>query len=350
MNENDHKVKRERSLMTHKHTLLAGDIGGTKTVLAVGTNNGERPSLRTSARFTTLEYADFDTLLTTFINQHCRGVEFDGAVLGLAGPVRNGICYLTNVPWKISSTSIAQRLKVPTGRVNLLNDIEAMGHVVPVLRRDELITLQAGHPLAEGNAALIAPGTGLGEVVLHRVNVQLLPVPTEAGHTDFAARTSTEQALQHALTDIFGRTSWEHVLSGPGLTYIHDFTHAGKTCRAINGENATKPLPEQITESALSQRCPRCVDTLKLFVSALGAEAGNLGLRAVATAGVYIGGGIAPNILEAFQSELFLTAFHDKGPMDQLMSELPVHVIRTAQPALLGAAIAARKLVSTAKD
>ena len=325
-------------------TLLAADVGGTKTVCGLYDTGGRRPDPIAVERFGTLDYDSLEALLAAFLQRRAAAV--DAAVLGVAGPVRDGVSELTNVPWRVAAATIIERFAIPA--VRLLNDLEAMGHVVSVLADDEVTTLQPGQPAADGNAALIAPGTGLGETLLHRVDGRLVPVAAEPGHTDFAARTPVEIDLLRALTTRFGRVSWEHVLSGPGLTHIHAWLHGSDPCPAAGDGTAAEDLPRQITAAALERRCPRCVDTLDLFTGALGAEAGNLGLRALATAGVYIGGGIAPRILPALASPLFLNAFRDKGPMEGLMQSMPIRVIRAANPALLGAAVAARDLAASA--
>ena len=327
-------------------TLLAADVGGTKTVCGLYATGEHRPDPIAVERFGTLDHDSLEALLAAFLERRAAGATVDAAVLGVAGPVRGGASDLTNVPWRVETAAIGERFAIPA--VRLLNDLEAMGHVVSVLADDEVTTLQPGQPAADGNAALIAPGTGLGETLLHRVDRRLLPVAAEPGHTDFAARTPVEIDLLRALTERFGRVSWEHVLSGPGLTHVHSWLHGGEPCPAAGGDAAAGDLPRRITAAALERRCPRCVDALDLFTGALGAEAGNLGLRAMATAGVYIGGGIAPHILPALASPEFLHAFRAKGPMEGLMKSLPVRVIRVANPALLGAAVAARDLAASA--
>ena len=324
-------------------TLLAADVGGTKTVCGLYAADGHRPRPLAVERFATLDHDCLEALLAVFLDRRAAGATVGAAVLGVAGPVRDGASDLTNVPWRVDAGAVAARFAVP--EVRLLNDLEAMGHVVSVLADDEVTTLQAGQPDAHGNAALIAPGTGLGETLLHRVGGRLAPVAGEPGHTDFAARTPAEIDLLRALTRRFGRVSWEHVLSGPGLAYIHSCVHGTAACPTADGV-AFEDLPRRITSAALERRCPRCVETLELFTGALGAEAGNLGLRALATAGVYIGGGIAPRILPLLAAPLFLEAFRSKGPMERLLASMPVHVIRIDNPALLGAAVAARDLVS----
>jgi glucokinase len=209
---------------------------------------------------------------------------------------------------------------------------------VPVLTAADVVTLQAGVTDADGNAALIAPGTGLGEAMLARVRGRLEPSPSEGGHADFAARTPREVELLEWITARYGRADCERVISGPGLVNIHRLTHRTPCAAADPDDPRAAAL---ISEAAIGHRCPSCVEALSLFVGALGAEAGNLALRAVATAGVYLGGGIPPKILPALRSEGFLDAFRAKAPLGALVAAVPVHVITCADPGLLGAAVAA---------
>jgi glucokinase len=261
--------------------------------------------------------------------------------LGVAGPIRDGVATMTNVPWLVSRGEIAELCGVAD--VRLLNDLEAMAHAVTVLHGDELHTLQTGRPSATGNAALIAAGTGLGEAILHRVDGRMRPVPSEAGHSDFAARTDADLALVVTLRARFGRVDIEHVVSGPGMVNIARHTHGGTDC-PIAGDLEAPGAAARVsagTSDAAAPACPRCAAAVDLFVSAYGAEAGNLALRSMASAGVYLGGGIAPKMLPALQSGAFMAAFTDKAPMTSLLAEVPVHVILNDQAGLVGAAVAA---------
>lgn len=328
-------------------TLLAADVGGTKTVCGLFAEaDGGRPDPLALAEVPTREHDGIEALLAGFLDRHRGDRAIHAAVFGVAGPVRDNASDLTNVPWRLEASSIGERFGIP--RVRLLNDLVAMGHALPVLTPDELVTLQAGRPDPAGNAALIAPGTGLGETILHRVGGEFVPVAGEPGHADFAARTDAEIDLLRALTARTGRASLEDVLCGPGLVNIHTLTRGAGGCPTADAGDGDAPatLPHRITRCALAGRCPRCAATLDLFVGALGAEAGNLGLRGMATGGVYIGGGIAPHILPALDSPTFLDPFRGKGPMADLMAAMPVHVIRTDHPALLGASVAAARLAA----
>jgi glucokinase len=232
----------------------------------------------------------------------------------------------------------------------LMNDLEAMATAVPVLDTDELATLQSGVADPSGNAALVAAGTGLGQALLHNVDGRFLAVASEGGHADFAARTPREHALVAELARAYGRVDNERVISGPGLVNIFRFTHsareARRTCPIAGADIDAAELPANITATALDEGCPACVETLEIFVEAYGAEAGNLALRSVATAGVYLGGGIAPKILPALRSGVFMDAFLDKEPMVDMLRTMPVSVILNPQAGLLGAAVRASVLAA----
>ena len=234
----------------------------------------------------------------------------------------------------------------------LLNDLEAMAHAVPVLRPDELHTLQAVDAPSRGAAALIAAGTGLGESTLHDVDGRLVPAASEGGHADFAARTSRELALVAFLAREHGRVDVERVLSGNGIVNLFRFTHhsdpTAVPCEVIPADTPDRDMPAAVTQSGLAGTCPRCVEALEMFVSAYGAEAGNLALRTMALRGVFIGGGIAPKILPALTTGAFMRAFLDKAPMDALVSRVPVHVILNPDAVLVGAAVHAASLARAA--
>ncbi len=208
--------------------LLAGDVGGTKTLLGLFERGIPRPRPIVIHAYPTLEFASLTELLDAFARDVHQPFALDAAALGVAGPVVNNTARLTNVPWDISAASVTARFGAT--RVCLLNDLEAMGHSVEVLDGDEFTSLQDGVPVARASAALIAAGTGLGEALLHRVNGRLIPIPSEGGHADFGARTDREFELVRMLREQYGRASVEHVVSGRGLLNLHAFTHRGGEC------------------------------------------------------------------------------------------------------------------------
>lgn len=325
--------------------LLAADVGGTKTRLGLFERAPRRPQVAAIHTYFNKDFASFIEILDAFTRDvkapSVASTRIDAAAVGVAGPVAGGRAKLTNIEWDVSAAEIAARLNTP--RVRLLNDLEAMALGATVLRPEELVQVQAGVVRADGSAAVIAAGTGLGEAYLHRVNGRLRPVASEGGHADFAARTDREIELVRMLRRMYGRAEVEHVLSGPGLLNLHRFTHDGQDCPAIGGLDETS-APAGVSRSALERSCRSCVEALSLFVEAYGAEAGNLALRAVATSGVFVGGGIAPQILPALQDGRFIEAFRAKGPMSDLAANIPVNVMLMPEAGLLGAAVSAQEL------
>lgn len=319
--------------------LLAGDVGGTNARLGMFVEGGERPEPRDERTYPTSGYPGLEAVIARFCQDVGLAPEsITGAAFGVAGPVLHNRVSLTNAHWEIDGALVAKALGLPS--VRLVNDLQSMAWGVTVLRPDEMVTLQTGSRDAEGNAALIAPGTGLGEALLHFVDGRLVPSPSEGGHADLAPRTPREIALLQALTDWYGRASYEHVLSGPGLMNLHRFTHPGP-CASVAGDEASGPA--LLTAAALAGTCQSCVEALAIFVDLLGAEAGNLAIRSVATGGLYVGGGIPPKILPALQGAAFLQAFRAKAPADDLAAQVPVHVVMHGDPGLLGAAVVASR-------
>jgi glucokinase len=328
--------------------LLAGDIGGTKTLLGLYERDGDRPRQLVVREYATLDFDSVDELTQVFLDDTRAESSLTAVCVGVAGPVTGLVARLTNVPWLADLSVLAERLgDCP---VQLLNDLEAMAYSVPVLEPDELAVLQGGVPVPGGNAAIIAAGTGLGESLLHNVGGQFVPSASEGGHADFAARTPRELALVEHLTAIYGRVDHDRVISGPGLVNIFGFTHgvsgtaARIACQVVGHDLEDAELPAAISASALGGRCEQCAEALDMFVEAYGAEAGNLALRSMATAGVYLGGGIAPKILPALESGAFLDAFCAKTPLSDLLRTIPVSVILNPAAGLLGAAVRASAL------
>lgn len=316
--------------------ILAGDVGGTKTLLGLYDTGGTRPVVRATTSIPTSAHASLTAMLDAFLaaQQVPRGA-ITAACFGVAGPVLGETAELTNVEFTIDAPAIREACGI--GQVRLLNDLEAMAYAVPVLQPDELQVLQAGAPNPRGNMALIAAGTGLGQALLHRVGDDYIPSATEAGHADWAPRTERDIRLLQLVRAREGRVEVEHVVSGRGLPNVHRATHTGACAAGIDPDDAEAPAA--ITQAGLACTCPGCVDALELFVEAYGAEAGNLALRSVATGGVFVGGGIAPKILPALTDGRFIRAFVAKGEMQRLVAGIPVHVILNSQAGLLGAAV-----------
>jgi glucokinase len=326
--------------------LLAGDVGGTKTLLGLFECATPRPRLVAVHTYLTNTFPSFNAILDAFAEDVEAPLRVDAVVAGVAGPVVGGTARLTNVIWDVNSAHIGAHLN--TARVRLLNDLEAMALGAGVLGSDEIVELQRGVRRDDGNAVVIAAGTGLGQAYLHRVNGRLTAMASEGGHAEFAARTDREMELVRMLRGLYGRAEVEHVLSGPGLLNLHRFTHNAQACDAVLGVDA-REAPAQLTQQALEGRCPGCVEALSLFVEAYGAEAGNLALRGVATSGVFVGGGIAPKILPALQDGRFINAFRAKGDLSALVAKMAVNVILAPETGLVGAAVAAQELLETSQ-
>jgi glucokinase len=324
-----------------KTMILAGDIGGTKTLLGLFDALPARPRPILVRSFGTLDHPDLPTMIAHFLatDEAKDARQVHGAIetgcFGVAGPIIDDTVKVTNVPWFVDGRRAAAALAVT--HVSLLNDLEALAHAVPVLRESETHVLQEGEAMRGGNIALIAAGTGLGQALLHNVDGRFLPSASEAGHADFAARTEREIALMQDLTRRFGRADVEHVVSGRGLINIHRVAHTQPCTAGVDLESPDAPAA--ISAAAMERRCTGCVETLELFVAAYGAEAGNLALRSVSTGGLYVGGGIAPKILPLLTTGQFMRTFRAKPPLDPMLSAMPVRVILNAESGLLGAAV-----------
>jgi len=316
--------------------ILAGDIGGTKTHLGLFDSVPARPRPIAVRTFSTLDYPDLPSMIAAFLDgDDTRTASISTATFGVAGPVIGESAELTNVPWKVHASQVASRFGM--SHVRILNDLQAMAYSIPVLREGEVHVLQEGEALRGGNIALIAAGTGLGEALLHNVDGRFVPSPSEGGHADFSARTEREVSLLRHLTARYGRTDVEHVVSGRGLINIHRATHATACAAGVDLDDPGAPAA--ISTAALEDRCPACAETLDLFVEAYGAESGNLALRSVSTGGLFIGGGIAPKILPALSTGVFMRAFLAKPPLEEMLQRMPVKVILNHEAGLLGAAV-----------
>jgi glucokinase len=323
--------------------ILAGDVGGTKTLIGLFNVSPRRPVAIHVRSFPTDEFDSLPGIINAFLGERRLAKRIEAACFGVAGPVIDQSARMTNVPWEVSAGCIMEAFSLE--RVRLLNDLEAMAYGVPVLEPDELHPLQEGSRHPSGNAVLIAAGTGLGQSILHNVGGRFRPMPSEGGHADFAARTDRELDLVRFLRPAFGRVDVETVVSGVGLSNLYRFTHDGATCTAPVQPGEELDDPARVSRAALEGTCSRCREALDLFVSAYGAAAGNLALQAVATGGVYIGGGIAPRLRPAFDTGTFMDGFRAKDPMRSLMQQMPVQIILNPQTALLGAAVYAHEMI-----
>lgn len=317
--------------------ILAGDIGGTHTRLALFRLEDGKACVSVEKIYPSRDYPGLEEIVRDFVRD--QGAEITAAAFGIAGPVLQGRATVSNLPWIVESAKLAQALGLAS--VALINDLEAHGYGIDGLEPGDLVALNAGTSL-EGNAAIIAAGTGLGEAGLFWDGVRRHPFACEGGHADFAPTNDLQARLYQYLAGKFGHVSYERVLSGPGLKNIYDFLR----------DTATEPEPDWLQQELRSSADPSalisrlgleskaaiCERSLDVFVAVLGAEAGNLALRFFAAGGVYLSGGIAPRILPKLQEAPFLTAFLAKGRMRPLLEKVPVRVITNDKVGLIGAA------------
>lgn len=320
--------------------VLAADVGGTKTRLALvpAVGRGKVGAPVAEATYLSADFPSLEAMIDHFRSGHDAPVR--AASIGYAGAIADGRGAGTHVPWVADERALARHLGLP--RAHVINDLVASGYGVTSLAESELVTLFPGDATAHGNAAIVSAGTGLGETTLLRVEDDWIPVASEGGHADFAPRTDLEIEVFRALRAQFGRVSVERVLSGFGLANVARVLHAMDGADAAlthhESEGGSENLPAAVTRNALGGACPSCARTLDLFVEVYGAEAGNAALRGMALSGVYLGGGIAPRILPALQSDRFREAFLAKEPHRPLLERIGVRVVMDDRATVLGAA------------
>jgi glucokinase len=319
-------------------TLLAGDIGGTSTRIALFEASAGRITLLVGERYASREASGLDAIVRRFRTAH--GTPIAQACFGVAGPVVSGRVEAPNLAWDVDSRALARELGLP--RVSLINDLEANAHGIFELAPADFVVLNAGAPGAAGNIAVISAGTGLGEAGMYWDGRHHHPFACEGGHSTFAPNTDVEvELLTHLRKKLDGHVSWERVVSGPGLVNVYEFLRdsgRGTEPEWLRQALATGDAPAVISRAALEGTSDLCAQALDLFVAAYGAEAGNLALKTMATGGVYVGGGIAPKILPRLQAPAFIEAFAAKGRLRGLLERVPVRVIANEHTALLGAA------------
>ena len=350
--------------------ILAGDIGGTKTNLALYDWLTERVEPVRMESFHSADYKSLEEILEEFLTPPKPPMRLDemdaeqsgideeadvalpeepvkltAACFGVAGPVLENHAQTTNLPWVVDGAAIAKRFDIP--RVQLLNDLEATAYGILLLRPDEVEVLNPGTPPKKRQAlALIAAGTGLGEAILFWDGKSYRPMPSEGGHTDFAPNNDYEIELLRYLRSQFLHVSYERILSGAGLHAIYEYVRDTKKNEPTWLAEKIKvgdPAAE-IAEAGLKGQADIAKQSLELFASIYGAEAGNLALKALSLDGVYVAGGMAPKLIKKLQDGTFMKAFMNKGRYKRLLSHMPVKVVMNQQTALLGAASVASAL------
>jgi glucokinase len=332
--------------------LLAGDIGGTKTVLAIFEENAEAFN-RTplfEAIFPSNQYASLQDIVHAFVaGENLALSDLNGACFGVAGPVVDQRADATNLGWVIDAGEVSMAIETPT---LLLNDLEAIANAIPHLKADDLFVLNAGIPDPSGAIAAIAPGTGLGEAFLVWEGERYESYPSEGGHASFAPTSPRQIALLTYWLERMDHVSYERFCSGLGIPNIYKFLRDGGgyeepdwLAKAL--AQAADPTPV-LVEAAVNETAEICVETLNLFMEILGGESANLALKVLATGGIYIGGGIPPRILPQLEASRFMDVFRNKGRFSRMMSTLPVYVITNPKVALYGAAYEALRAAADA--
>ena len=329
--------------------ILAGDIGGTNARLALFERNASGIAMRAQQDYHTRDFKSLEDCIKLFLDKNPGPI--DAACFGVAGPVLENKVTATNLAWVIDGAVVAKSLALK--ETLLLNDLVAYGYGALAMKDDEVFILQEGRA-TDGNRALIAAGTGLGEGGLLWYGGSHLPVPTVGGHADFAPIDDIGVELYRYLRAKFGRVSVERVLSGPGLLNVFEFlgdTGRAKVPPALADEIKSAPTPPAlISQYGMEGKYPICEQALDIFCTYYGAEAGNIGLKFVAVGGVYVGGGIAAKILPKLKTSGFLKAFNSKGRMSPLLEAMRVTVITNEHAGLIGAArAAAQRLETTAR-
>ena len=328
--------------------ILAGDVGGTNTRLGLFRMSKARLQLVALEKFSSRDYDALETIISIFLENR---EPVAAACFGVAGPVMEGTAMVTNLAWTISEKSLKRFLSVRP--VTLVNDLVANAYGIGALPTKDYVTLNKGKKDPEGNAGLLSAGTGLGASILFWNGSRYIPCPSEGGHVEFGPRNRLELEMLNYLFDEFGHVSYERVISGPGLVNIYRFLkHTGKFGNesAVLTERFEQEDPAAvIAETALLAKNKLCAKALDLFVSIYGAAAGDLALHVMATGGIYIGGGIAPKIIDKLKDGTFMNAFKDKGRLSHIVEPIPVKVIMNERAGLYGAAVCAERLLTEEK-
>ncbi len=321
----------------NEYIVLAGDVGGTKANMAFYALRDTKLNLIVQKQYASNEYADLYELIAEFIKES--GKQADHVCIAVAGPVVNGTCHATNLPWVIDSKVLAKRLEF--SNIELMNDLEANAHGIYELSDEDFVTINQGDKKVHGNVGVISAGTGLGEAGIIWEDRKMRPFASEGGHCDFAPNTPIQFELLQYLYNKFSHVSCERVLSGQGLQNIYEFLRDQNKYPEpawLADALKTGDVPAIVSEHGLKGETEICVEALNIFTDIYGAEAGNLALKLMATGGIYIGGGIAPKMIEKLSEPRFLQAFLDKGRLRSVLETVQIKVIMNDKTALLGAA------------
>jgi len=319
---------------TLSSTILAGDVGGTKTNVALYKVENETFTLQKEKRYASKDYRSLEDIIQDFSG----GALPDRICAAVAGPVIKGKSKLTNLSWTLDSEALSASLQRP---VSFINDLQATAYGLAGLKESERALIAPGDAAAEGNIAIIAPGTGLGEAGLYWDGQVYHPFATEGGHSDFAPRTETDIELFRYLQQQFGHVSWERVVSGMGIKTLYQFCTEAKKEKVpewLTKRMETEDAAAVISQAALNHEDPVCAEVMDLFVRFLATEASSLVLKLMATGGLYLAGGIPPKILPLLQNENWEKNFDNNGRMHDLSEKVPVYAVLNDKMALMGAA------------
>jgi glucokinase len=323
-----------------KQFILAGDIGGTKTILALYPFAGDPLHPVFEQSYASRSYADLDSIINDFLEQTDALVS--SACIGVAGPVVNGTAKITKLPWQLVESEL--RANHDFTSLQLINDLVATGYAIPFLPQEDLFAINEGNKEENGAIGIIAPGTGLGEAIFGWTGTRYMAIPSEGGHTDFGPTNEMEMELLRFLFKRYDHVSYDRLCSGRGIPDIYDFLKSRDDldepfwlAEKLSAVDDRAPV---IIKTALDDQleCRLCQITLETFVSILGAEAGNLALKGLTTGGLYLGGGIPARILQGMPIDTFMVSFTSKGRLSYLLENIPVQVILNPQAALIGAA------------
>src|SRR5713226_6707950 len=322
----------------YRDMILAAEIGATRTRLAAFELEGSRLQRVTEKTYMSSDHSGLPEIMRDFIVTE--GIPVQSACFGVAGPVRNGVSKISNLPWTIDSRELARQLKLDS--VGLINDLEAYAYGIDALESKDFITLNEGSEDAEGNRAVISARTGLGVAGMYWDGFRHHPFACEGGHADFAPRDDLQMQLLAHLQKKFGRVSCERILSGPGIKNIYEFlrdTQKAEEPQWLRDQmGAAKDQPALISQLALEGKAEICDQTLSIFVSVFGAETVNCALNFMSTVGIFLGGSIAAKIVAKMKDPVFMQSFLDKGRMEAVLKDMPVKIVLNDDCGIIGAA------------
>ena len=328
--------------------ILAGDIGGTKTLLQIAEFNGATKSIVHEHRYVSADYSDLTDMASEFLTeviQEKGTIALHSACFGIAGPVTGRKGWVTNLSWELDADKMQSTLGIP--KIRLINDFAAVGYGLEALNDDDIVELQAGKPQQHAPCALIGAGTGLGQGILVWQEDHYEVMSSEGGHCDFAPVDDEQIELLRYLIERFGHVSYERVCCGRGLVNIYEFLctqNPAAETDAMKQAMSTGDPAAAVSIAGLEGSDEIASQAMHLFAKIYGQQAGNLALTCMSAGGVYIAGGIAPKVIDKLKDGTLTTAFNAKGRMVKLTEVMPVRVVMNANVGLMGAALAASRL------